>query len=359
MKSGASHGTEIGQLEAHAPVSSRFETAFDIRSVPREEHGLAEVDNRPCSNIKVGRHGRCAVADVGHADIRLMSKVVHAVWIGVAIECIVVRRARERVAGIAAVYVTIQVTQSVRLLEVHLVVILVCIPRLTVVDMEDEEPGIEKINVGFHLLAVFYEEVLAPGSSIRPEFVNFGVVLLIPYGLPFEIGRDHHRGDPSELLLAPRAHVGRIICMRSVSAPRPRCHEAPLSESLRGIVGVIEIRKTEDMSEFMRKDADLDELPAGVLVPLHLRLDGVIAVNENRLAIGGQIIRDVPSLRCNAVDIKIRIGAGRFPCEKFSPDVPTMRPDVVGSRGRVGTGMDNAELRNVPATLAVGVLDVL
>src|SRR6266536_4118143 len=120
--------------------------------------------------------------------------------------------------------------------------------------MPDSEAWARKRGIEACGLTILEKEIFRPNCSFCPESVALGLFSFQSIELQrFFSGNHHLRFDPTEFRETPTRHTRGTI---SLVFPRSTCHKAPITDSMRAIRRVVEVRQSTSVTEFMGKNAD-------------------------------------------------------------------------------------------------------
>src|SRR6266487_6228853 len=109
--------------------------------------------------------------------------------------------------------------------------------------MPDSECLARKRGIEACGLTILEKEIFRPSCSFCPESVALGLFFFQSIELQrFFSGNHHLRFDPTEFRETPTRHARGTI---SFASPRPTCHEAPITDSMRSIRRVVEVGQSK------------------------------------------------------------------------------------------------------------------
>src|SRR5207244_7815079 len=108
--------------------------------------------------------------------------------------------------------------------------------------MPDGKARTRKRGVETFGLTILEKEIFRPGCSFCPKSVALRLVYLQRIELQQFFFGNHARLNPTEFRETPTRHSRGTI---SFASPRPTCHEAPITNSMRSQRRVVEIGQSK------------------------------------------------------------------------------------------------------------------
>src|SRR6266513_2951936 len=108
--------------------------------------------------------------------------------------------------------------------------------------MPNGRAGTRKRGIETFGLTILEKEIFRPGCSFCPKSVALGLFFFQSIELEGFFFGNHPWFDPTEFRETPTRHARGTI---SFASPRPTCHEAPITDSMRSIRRVVEVGQSK------------------------------------------------------------------------------------------------------------------